>query len=544
MLQAIKTILRKWWQGRISRWVMLGGAVLFLLSLLGWALLKPAADPMLSQPAFAVVKGPLTINVIESGTIKPLQQQIIKSRVEGQAAIIYLIPEGTQVKPGDLLVQLDASQLEEKLAQQQITVQNAEAAFVRSRENVAVVESQGESDVSKAELNHQFAKEDLINYLEGDYPKELKELESKLTLAQEQLKTATEKLRWSQLLYNEKYLSQTELEADRLAKQRNELDLELAQTNLNLLKRFTYKRKVDQFTSNVEQTRLTLERAQRIAKANNIQAQADLRAKQSEYERQKTRQDKLEEQIAFCRMTAPTGGMVVYATSTQTTWRGNVDPLAEGQMVRERQELIFLPTSTNFMAQISIHESKLEKIRLGQEVQLKVDAVPGKVYQGRLTKIAPLPDAQSVFMNPDLKVYITEITLDGDQDQLRTGMSCQAEVLVEQYDQAIYVPVQAVLRINGQPTVWRLQGKQIIPTPVELGLDNNNQVRIISGLGVGDQVMLNPPLAEAGRSLEKKTNGKNRGNRSRPSDADPMPAVPSSPPAAEKTGAAAPVPGS
>lgn len=521
MFQKLKTTWLTWWRGRVSRWVLIAAVSLPVLVVLLGILSRPKSDPSQGQPLFIVAQGPLTINVVESGTIKPLQQQIIKSKVEGQASIIYLVQEGMQVKQGDLLVQLDSSQLEEKLAQQEITVRNAEAAYIRSRENVAIVESQGESDVSKAELNHQFAKEDLSNYLEGDYPKELKELQSKLTLAKEQVKTAAEKQRWSELLYNEKYLSQTELEADRLARQRNELDLELAETNLNLLKKFTYKRKVDQFTSNVEQTRLTLERTERIAKANNIQAEADLRAKQSEYERQKTRQEKLEEQIAFCRMTAPTDGMVVYATSTQTTWRGNVDPLAEGQMVRERQELIYLPTSDKFMAQISVHEAKLEKIRVGQPVRLKVDAVPGRMYEGRLSKIAPLPDAQSVFMNPDLKVYVTEITLEGDQAQLRTGMSCQAEVLVEQYDQTLFVPIQAVLRVNGQPTVWRMIAGQPVPTPVQIGLDNNNQVRILSGVEVGDRVMLTPPLAaathSAGRSKANNGNGqRNRGNPSSP----------------------------
>ena len=105
--------------------------------------------------------------------------------------------------------------------------------------------------------------------------------------------------------------------------------------------------------------------------------------------------------------------MVVYAT-TGKAGRGNVEPLAEGQEIRERQELIYLPTTTSMMADVKIHESSLQKVAEGLPVRITVDAVPGKVFMGHVGKIGLLPDAQSMWMNPDLKVYNTEIFLDGD----------------------------------------------------------------------------------------------------------------------------------
>lgn len=447
------------------------------------------------SPTFTVASGPLTILVRQAGTIQAKDQIILKSQVEGRTTIIYLVPEGVRVNKGDLLVELDASGLQDNLVDQQIRVQNAEADFIRSRENLAVVRNQAESDIKQAELDYQFAQEDLSKYVAGEYPRQLKEAESKITLAREELERADEKLKWSQRLFEEKYISQTELESDRLARNRKHLDYELAQADRNLLEQYTYKRELAKLESDVEQTRMALERTNRKASANIVQAEAELRAKQSEFDRQKSKLAKIEDQIAKCKITAPASGMVVYATSGKGNWRGNTEPLAEGQEVRERQELIYLPTANAMMADIKVHEASLDKVAVGQPVRISIDALPGEVYTGRVTKIAPLPDAQSVWMNPDLKVYSTEIVLDDTDGNVRTGMTCQAEIIVDHYVDTMFVPVQAVMRVAGKPTVYVASGGRFEPRPIELGLDNNRMARVITGLNEGDQVLLAPPLS-------------------------------------------------
>ena len=130
-------------------------------------------------------------------------------------------------------------------------------------------------------------------------------------------------------------------------------------------------------------------------------------------------------------------------------------------------------------------------------VRVTVDALAGRTFTGSVAKIAPLPDAQMVWLNPDLKVYNTEIYLEGDGNYLRTGMSCSAEIIVEEYDNAIYIPIQAVLRVGGEPTAYVLNEKGFEPRKVEIGLDNNRMIRIIDGLQAGEKVLLAPPLAAA-----------------------------------------------
>lgn len=447
---------------------------------------------------FTAKRGPLTISITESGTIKARNQVILKSQVEGRTSIITLIPEGTRVKKGDLLVKLDASSLLDKKIDQEIRVQNAEAAYIGAKEDLAVVKNQAESDIDKAELTLEFAGQDLEKYIEGEYPNELKEAEAKITLAHEEVTRAREKLKWSTKLYAEKYISQTELQADELAEKRKALDLELARNNRDLLKNFTHKRELAQLESDLSQAEMALERTIRKAKARVIQAEASLRAKKAEDNRQKDKLKKLETQIEKTTILAPTDGLVIYATSARSRgWRGSQEPLDEGQEVRERQELIYLPTADLVKAEVDIHESSLEKVRIGLPAIISVDALPGRKFFGKVAKIAPLPDAQSVWMNPDLKVYNTDIYLENNNDSLRTGMSCQAEIIIEQYADTVYIPVQAVLRVGKETTVYVVKGRTLKPRKVETGLDNNRMIRIISGLEEGEVVSLTPPLKSA-----------------------------------------------
>ena len=461
---------------------------------------KTSDDSSGQFATFSAKRGPLTISVTESGTIKARDQVIIKSEVEGRTSIITLIPEGTRVKKGELLVELDASTLLDNKIDQEIRVQNTEAAYIGATENLAVVENQAKSDIDKAQLTLEFSKLDLEKYTdpEGEYENQLKEAQAEIILANEELTRAQKERDSSRKLFEEKYISQTEQQEYELAFKKWDLKLQLAQNSLRLVENFTHPRKLAELESDVSQAEMALERTTRKAKADVIQAKANLRAKEAEYQRQEDKLKKTENQIEKTKIYAPVDGLVIYATSAQRGgWRHNIEPLDEGQEVRERQELIYLPTAALANAEVDIHESSLEKVRPGLPAIVTVDALPGKKFLGTIAHIAPLPDAQSMWMNPDLKVYNTDIYLDSNDTSLRTGMSCKAKIIIEQYDDAVYIPIHAVLRVGEETTVYVVSGKTLEPRKVEIGLDNNRMIRIISGLTEGEIVSLAPPLKSA-----------------------------------------------
>ncbi len=483
---------RRWWP------VAVGVGVAAFAALGFGRFLVPDKTAVLPDGAwFRVVSGPLTINIVESGSVNPREREIIKCELEGRTTILYLIAEGTLVTKGELLVELDASALTDQKVEQDIRVQNAEAAFIQARENLEVVKILARSDIDAAVLTLRFAREDLDQYQAGLFPNALKETEARITLANEDLQRASEKLEWSKVLYAEKYISGSEKRADELAVKKAELDVALAEDNLKLLKEFTYKRKMAELESGLSQAELALERIKRRSSADTIQADAALRARQSEFDRQTEKLVKLNVQIAKARIVAPREGLVVYATSAQMNWRGNAEPLAAGQEVRERQELIHLPTASTFLAEVKAHESNLERIAVGMPVQVTVDALPGRVFGGSIANIAPLPDPMSMFMNPDLKLYTMQVHIEGGGDALRTGMSCKADIRVAHYEDAVQVPVQSVVRLGGLPTVYVRHGDAPVPRAVEIGLDNNRMVHILDGIAPGDEVLLAPPFTEA-----------------------------------------------
>jgi len=160
-------------------------------------------DPTSSFPTFVAKRGPLTISVLESGTISPQEQIILRNEVEGRTTIVSLVPDGSKVKKGDLLVELDASTLKDLIIDQDIMVKRAEAAYIGAVESLAVTENQAKSDIDVARLTLKFARQDLQQYVDGLYPKDVNELTAKIRLSEEDLKRAEDVNDWSKKLYEE-----------------------------------------------------------------------------------------------------------------------------------------------------------------------------------------------------------------------------------------------------------------------------------------------------------------------------------------------------
>jgi HlyD family secretion protein len=480
---------------------MIGAAVLVVaigLIVIWLRVVRGGEDSAATVATFVAKRGPLTISVLEAGALKAKDPEIIRNNLEGRATIISIIPEGTRVKEDDLLVELDVSTLVDNRVDQVIKVKNAEAAWINARESLTIMRSQGQSDVDLARLKLEFAKQDLEKYTGkgGEYDNNRASALGKIKLNAEEKTKAEDYLTWSQKLFDEKYLSKTQLQADQLALQRADLNLQVASNDANLLEKYTKNRQVTQLTSDVNQTAMALERTEAKARGNIAQANAELAARDQEYQRQQDKLAKIDDQITKGKIFAPTEGMVVYATSSRGGgFRDDRRPLADGVEVFERQELIYLPRSTSTVAEVDVHEASLQKVRAGLPAIVTVDALPGKKLMGTVTRIAPLPDPQSMWMNPDLKVYKTEIALDSNDPSLRSGMNCKAEIIVEQHADTVYVPVQTVLRVGGQPTAYVLNDNgDTEERKIEIGLDDNSMVRVVSGLKEGELVLLAPPL--------------------------------------------------
>ena len=446
-----------------------------------------------AEPWARVQRGPLVVDLAEDGEIKPSEQLILKSEVEGRHSILYIIPEGSMVKKGDLLVELDVATTVDEKVNQEIAVTNAASALEMKREDLEIAKNQAASDVELAEQDLAFAREDLVKYVQGEYPNKLDETKGSVTLAEQELEQAKEKYEWSKKLHAEDFLSESELKGDELSWRHKELSLATARGNLALLETYTHKRELAKLQSDVRQKEAALDRVRRKAASSILQEESSLRAKESEYNRQKQKLDKLATQIEKAKIYAPMDGQVIYSTSNQRPWENN-EPLKEGVEVWERRDLIILPTADTFVASTVVRESALKSLAVGMPVRVTCDAVPDQVFSGTLSKIAPMPDNGRRWMNPDIKEYPAEIRIDGGVGELKNGMGCRVRIILAEYEDAVSVPVQCVVRVGGESCVWVKTPRGPERRVVETGLDNNRFVRILSGLEGGEEVLLVPPL--------------------------------------------------
>lgn len=494
-----KRAITKYWKKAL---VGISGAALVALLV---ASSGPGTADALSGADVAVAqRGPLTISVSESGTIRPRDQVVLKNELDDPATILFIVDEGKLVKKGELLVELDVTEAETELVERRIRLQNSEAALIHAQENLAVVKNQAQADIDQAELKFRFAVQDLKKYKDGEYPKLVKEAEAKITLAEEQVGQAAEKLKWSEILFKEKYLAQTQLQQDQLAAKKAQLELELAQSALGLLRDYTHQRQIDQLESDAKQSEMALERAKRLSMANIAQADARLAASRAELREDSQRVKGLERELVNARMHAPIDGMVIYASSVRDRRRNNEEPIRTGTMVDERDDIIYLPTASEFTAAIKIPEVALNKVRAGMPVEITVDALPDAKITGTIKSIGQLPDAESRYLNPNLKLYETVIHVDPTSVPLRNGMTCRAEVIVERYDDVVYVPLQSVARLAGKSVVFkRGAGDETEIQEVQTGLDNARFVHVLAGLAAGDRVLMAPPIAPANTPIQE-----------------------------------------
>ena len=161
------------------------------------------AAPALPSEVVAqeVQRGDLVVTITEGGQLNAIQSVTVVSMVQGQPRIISIVAEGSQAKKGDLLVELDSSELQERLNQQEVNYQNALASYNKSVSDREIKKSQNESGILEAELNVEFAEIDLRKYRDGEWPQTFKKCESDITIAEAELRRAQDRLSWTDKLF-------------------------------------------------------------------------------------------------------------------------------------------------------------------------------------------------------------------------------------------------------------------------------------------------------------------------------------------------------
>lgn len=444
----------------------------------------------------SVERKPFEVVLNVQGHLDSQSNATLTNQVEGSSTIISIIPEGTWVEKGDIVCELDSSQLSEQLKQQQIDVTQAESKLTQASEAYEIQQKQNESDIAAAKLAYDLAKLDLVKYEDGEFPALQRQLEGVVAIELEEYRRAEEDYDFTQRLVRKGYETPSELESKRIALKRENLELQKAREDLKVLTVYTKKRDIEELRANVSEFDRELTRVELKAKSALAQAKAEVDAAKLTLEVEREKLVRNKEQLAACTLRATQAGEVVYA-NLQASRRGGSDGAAieEGATVRERQAIINLPDVTKMKVDCRIHESLISQINTGLSAGIRVDAYPDEVFGGVVSQVSSVPMSGS-WPNYDLREYETVIQLTDDVEKvrkLRPGLTAQVEIIVDRRKDVLQVPQQAVVRAGRQVLAFVVEsGDFVKPRILTLGMTNSTSAEVLDGLEDGERVVLNP----------------------------------------------------
>ncbi|MBS3946735.1 MAG: efflux RND transporter periplasmic adaptor subunit, partial [Dethiobacter sp.] len=141
---------------------------------------------------------------------------------------------------------------------------------------------------------------------------------------------------------------------------------------------------------------------------------------------------------------------------------------------------------------IPVDELDVARIIPGQPVRITAHALPGTLIEGHVLNIAQEGTDQGGVAVFDVTVSILPT------DNLRAGMTVEAEILVESLRDILLVPIEAVISQGGRNTVYVLTGDgETRPVQVQTGANDRSRIQIVSGLNEGQQILIQGTTARS-----------------------------------------------
>lgn len=379
-----------------------------------------------------------------------------------------------------------------------------------------------EKEKEGGEYDNSLPRIEFLTYLandklgDGEAQQKLRQLTNESLLHKSELSVAKQKVEASERLAAKDFITKTTLENDKVNYDKADLAVQTAETQLDLFKKYEFPKQAEQFLSAYEEALKKLQRTLRSNRSRMAQVESRFQTARRRYEVELTRREELDRQFKAAVVKAPVPGLIAYGAHGTRSLSSN-DAIEEGASVRFRQTMLTIPDMSAMSVSVSVHESQVKKVRLGQPCRIMVDAEPGKTLDGVVAQVAVLPDSTSTRFTPNLKVYPAVIHITGAHDWLKPGMNAKVEIIVNQLDDILYVPVQSIEVEDDHFFTYVKDGGALLRREVKTGQFNDEFIEITSGLALGEEVALALPKRQ---NLE--------------STPDPLPTSPSKKKAGEK----------
>jgi len=203
-------------------------------------------------------------------------------------------------------------------------------------------------------------------------------------------------------------------------------------------------------------------------------------------------------------ITAPIDGIVNILSNFRTGGSFGQSPpkFKEGDQAWTGAAIAEIPDLSEMRIELKLEEVDRGKLKVGQPVKIRVDAIPDREFTAELDWISPI--AQVIFnAGASNKVFPCQATLKGLDPRLRPGMSASAEIIIERQVNALLIPLRASFTDNRKPTVFVQEKQQFTKRAIEVGRRNDDDLVVVNGLKEGEIVTLENPADAAKRAKKK-----------------------------------------
>ena len=236
-----------------------------------------------------------------------------------------------------------------------------------------------------------------------------------------------------------------------------EADLELAKTNAERSRNLFQRQLLPQQTLDDSEAKFqSAVAALDLARAQNTQSQARL--------------DELKINLANTVIQSPVNGFVA---------RRAVDP---GAFVSPNAPIVDVVDITKVRLIVNVVEKDLKQLGTGNDANVSVDAFPGERFRGRIARVSPVLD-------PSTRTAPIEIEIPNADYRLKPGMYARVGIVTDTHPNALVVPTNAVIDVNGTRGVYLSVNNVANFHPVKIGIEGNDHTEILDGIADGDRVV-------------------------------------------------------
>jgi HlyD family secretion protein len=203
----------------------------------------------------------------------------------------------------------------------------------------------------------------------------------------------------------------------------------------------------------------------------------------------------LQKQINQAVVKAPVAGTIVSLSASAGSGSSGSTSMSQASLSGLSSansgggSLVTIASMDNLKARIKVNEIDSTRVKTGQKVTVTCDAV-GKDYTGNVDGIAPTAVTSAGARGEETTVEVV-VTLD-NSNGLKPGYNINAAIKVSENPNSLLIPIEAVADRDGKKVVFVEDNGAAKMREVSIGINGEKQLEILSGVGEGDKVILNP----------------------------------------------------